>query len=215
MSSERKLYVLLAIGLFLMVAVPIFYRLSSLFEVNPTLFWREAPFYISSIAVVFAGYSVFIASRSLQLTRAANRPFVSCTGLITEHKQGKNLVLAFPIQNSGSLPADDVYVEIDPFHISEQVAEHNQGNSYTRPQRDRQTAIIFPKLEHEELFRLDLADTSDHQLWLDIQSGVVLFRLRINYKNMGVDSVTIQTMTVQKVAGRGIVVVPRYPQKWT
>lgn len=177
-----------------------------------------------AIASVAAAGSVFafaatrdshtLTRESLELTRATNRPFVSCTGAITKHSQGNNVVLSFPIHNSGSLPADDAYVEIAPFHTSEHVAEHNQSNVYTRPSRKRQTATIFPEVEHEELLRLDLTVPSDKQLWQDIQGGVAQLRVRITYKRMGLECVTIQTMGVLRVAGRGVMVVPKPPQKW-
>jgi hypothetical protein len=61
---------------------------------------------------------------------------------------------------------------------------------------------------------MDLNDPSDKQLWLDIQSGQALLRIRTEYTIGTNRFCTVQTLGIQKL-GNILLTIPKTPQMWT
>ncbi|MFC1903589.1 hypothetical protein ACFLW9_01750 [Chloroflexota bacterium] len=131
----------------------------------PNLPEELKPTYILSIiAVLLAGVSVTVASRSLELTRNTQRPFLTIVNepdeptLRTHHpenplKQGKPRV-TLHIKNTGTLPADKVSI-ICSFH-TEQSKELPKKLKHSKS--DANPPIYFPGIIVDHTFYLDTED---------------------------------------------------------
>ena len=128
-----------------------------------------------------------------------------------------HVTLTLKIQNSGSLPASDIHVNIDFFDKDEEVTEDNRSSQY--PQAIRQWSselpLVFPNRFYYQDYILDLDESSDVELWDNIRSGKAKFRLCIKYASLGRKHETIQTELLAKPDWKeGLILVPVPPQKW-
>jgi len=156
-KGRNILYILFGIGLLLVILPLLFLHLAYIYLSDVSQYWREVSYYVAVIAAIFAGSSVFIAWQSFQLARATKRPFISFTGQLTYHKAPNNyMALSFIIRNSGSMPGNEISLEIDPFYKNERITERNTSSKYTAIHHFVQTAIMFPNLNYEQVLYLDL-----------------------------------------------------------
>ena len=182
---------------------------------DSTAFWPRASLIIVSIAVIFAGISALTANRSLELTRNSIRPFLYTAGSINVERVGKYITLALNIQNSGSLPGENVHVDIDFFDEDEEVTEENPSNRYAPPTREPEFPLLFPNSDYYEKYVLNLEQKNDLELWNNIEKGKTKCRVRIMYKSPGRKHITIQTeKLVKREWEENIVTTPIPPQKW-
>lgn len=167
------------------------------------------------VSTFFASRSLTLTSKSLELTRNSIRPFLYTAGSIGVKRVGKYITLTFNIQNSGSLPGEDVHVDIDFFDEDEEVTEENLSNRHTPPTREPEFPLLFPNSVYNETFVLDLEQKNDLELWNNIGTGKTKCRLRIMYKSLGRRHITIQTEKIVKQEWEEtLVTVPIPPQKW-
>lgn len=204
------------------LGIAILWYLTAIYQSDSTAFWPRASLIIASIAAIFAGLSALAARQSLEktresleLTRNAIRPFISSSGMIPISYTPDTVTLTFNIQNSGSIPGNDVYTHIDFFDEDEEVTEDNLSNKYPPPNRQSSYGIMLPNDIHYEKYILDLKDKGDLELWENIEKGKVKFRLRIMYKSFGRKHLTLQTEKIVKLKGqKELQLIPDVPQKW-
>lgn len=197
------------------LGIAILWYLTAIYQRDPSEFWPHASLVIASIAAIFAGISALIANRSLELTRNSIRPFLYTAGSINIKRVGKYITLTFNIHNSGSLPGEDVHVDIDFFDEDEEVTKENLSNRYTPPTRELEFPLLFPNSVYYENYVLDLEQKDDLALWNNIEKGKTKCRVRIMYKSPGRKHITIQTKKLAKREWEAtLVTTPILPQKW-
>jgi hypothetical protein len=169
----------------------------------------------SMFASVAAHDSLVTTQKSLELTRNSIRPFLYIAGSIGVDKVGKYIKLTFAIQNSGSLPGEDVHVDIDFFDEGEKVTEENTSSKYTVPTRELESPLLFPNSVFYEGYVLDSESKNDLELWDNIVKGKTKCRVRISYKSLEREHITIITEKLAKQEWEDkIVTSPIPPQKW-
>jgi len=170
---------------------------------------------ISISALLVASIAAVGTLLSLKWTRETIRPFLSFSGDVKVDKTQYWVTLTFTIENSGSLPASDIYTEIDFFNENEEVTKDNLSSKYPPLKRRPEVTMVFPNKPTYANYALDLRDIADKELWQDISNGKVTVRLRIRYKNMSKEYITIQTEKVEKLEqARQVQLIPSFPQKW-
>jgi hypothetical protein len=170
---------------------------------------------IALTALLVASIAAIGTWLSLKWTRDTIRPFLYTAGSINVEKVGEHRNLVFNIQNSGSLPGEDVQTEIDFFDEDEEVTEENLSNKYVPPTRETAHSILFPNSSYYEKYILDLNQKNDLELWDNIGKGKTKCRVRIMYKSLGREHVTITTEKLEKREWEEtIVTTPIPPQKW-
>ncbi len=157
--------------------------------------------FISIAALAFAGVAAIVNILSLIFIGQSIRPFVSSPGgTHSIHIKQKYVMIEFKIQNTGSVPANNVQTDIDFFHENEEVTEDNLSTVYhpSVNQEDKHF-ILFPNSICVVLFTLNLSDDNDMQLGKDMTQGQAKYRLRITYRNFGRKHKTIQTQQLAKI----------------
>ncbi len=171
--------------------------------------------FLSYSAIVVALFATYVSIGSLELTRNMIRPFLYMAGSINAKKVGEFITLIFNIKNSGSLPGEDVHVDVDFFDKDEEVTEDNLSKKYQPPTKEPIFPLVFPNSSYYPEYILNLQNEGSSELWQNIQQGKTKCRVRIMYKSLGRKHVTIQT---EKLVQRGweemLVTIPIPPQKW-
>ncbi len=172
-------------------------------------------FFSIIVATYFASRSLKLTSKSLELTRNTQRPFLSLSESIPVSMTEDMATMTFNIRNSGSLPAGDVHSEIDFFDEDEEVTEDNLSSKYLSPHRRSEYGLLFPNSTYYEKFQLDLKDKGDLELWQNIEEGKVKFRARIMYGGLETRHITIDTAQIVRIRGEEqLQILPISPQKW-
>ena len=171
---------------------------------------------ISLTALLVASIAAVATLLSLSWARDIVRPFLSHFGIeVTLDGTGKDYVsIAFSIQNSGSLPATDIDVDIDFFDDAEEVTENNSSSKFAPATKLPTTPMILPNNDYTSEYTLDLKDRNDVELWENIRKGKTKVRLRIRYKSLGRKHLTIQTERISRPLRGKSLWVPIPPQKW-
>jgi len=194
--------------------------LVKLYEAEPTRFWQYAPLIIVSISAIFAGVSAIIASRSLDLTRDTVRPFLTFGGTINLG----DTTLAFPITNTGSMPADDVSVMIDPFGVDEDIGLETASEKCAKFSDEaiedpQEAVILFPNQTWQAVLNVDLTNESDRKLRDGLLSGDVRLRITIAYSSFRRKHETVQTSAFDELSlsrdGKQFHGMSIKPQKWS
>jgi hypothetical protein len=170
---------------------------------------------VASVAALNSMFASVAAHDSLELTRNSLRPFLYIAGSIGIKGVGKFIRLTFTIQNSGSLPAEDVNADIDFFYEDEEVTEDNLSRKYQLPTREPVFSLVFPNSSYYPRYILNLQDENDLELWQNIQQGKTACRVRITYKSLGRKHLTIETEKLAKQEWEeNLITTPIPPQKW-
>jgi hypothetical protein len=170
---------------------------------------------VSLTALLVASIAAVGTLLSLKWTRDTIRPFLYMDGSIGVKKVGKYITLEFNIKNSGSLPAEDVYVDIDFFDKDEEITEKNTSSKYAPPTRELEFPTLFPNSIYHEVYVLDLKQKNDLELWNKIIKGEINCRVKIKYKSLSREHITIMTEKLEKREWEEtIVTTPIPPQKW-
>ncbi len=170
---------------------------------------------ISLAALIVASIAAIGALLSLKWTRDTIRPFLYTVGPIDAKRVGQYITLTFNIQNSGSLPGEDVQTDIDFFDEDEEVTGKNLSNKYETPTRETAPSMLFPNSSYEEKYIFDLKQENDLKLWNNIGKGKTKCRVRIEYKSLGREHTTIITEKLAKLKSeKNIITTPIPPQKW-
>lgn len=173
--------------------------------------------FLSYASIILVGYAVFVSIKSLQLARNTQRPFLSLplAEPIPISIERDIVTINFKIQNSGLLPASDVHADTTFYDKDEKVTETNQSNKYPTVSQSKGSLLLFPNTYFYEELSFNLDEKDEMELWENIKHGNVKFRLRITYKNLSRDCITIQTEQIVKLVGlKGLETIPIPPQKW-
>jgi hypothetical protein len=171
---------------------------------------------IALTALLVASIAAIGTLLSLKWTRDTIRPFLYMHGSMNVKKAGKYIKLEFNVINSGSLPAEEVCVDIDFFDEYEEITEENTSSKYAPPIRELEFPTLFPDSTYREDYILNLKQKNDLALWSKIIKGKVNLRTKIKYESLGRKHVTIMTEKLEKRAWEEtIVTTPIPPQKWT
>jgi len=198
-------------------------RLARLYDTNPTQFWQEAPFLVSSFAAIFAGISALLALRSLKvteealrLTRGTTRPFLSLQpGEVSGSQKGHIVALCFEIRNSGPVPANLVTTDLQFFGDDEEITEDNRSQKYPKELAPPMHVVVFPDYSYHIVQELDLRKEVDRKLFENIKNGKVKLHLRMTYTAQGIEYRTVQTEKLEREEAGKITRVPIQPHRFT
>ena len=185
---------------------------------KPNQFWPDAPFYISSFAVIFAGISALLALRSLEMTRITIRPFLSWQPgeMSFEQKTSGGIVaLEFHLKNTGPVPAKLVTAVSAFFDAAEVIEDDNESKHYPKEREQPKNTLIFPDAVYNVVQYFDLRRAIDKKLYEDMADGKVMVRFRMTYSAQGREYVTVQTEKLGKAEQGLITRFPIQPQRWT
>lgn len=169
----------------------------------------------SMFASVAAHDSFITTSESLELTRKMIRPFLYTAGSIDVKRVGNHITLVFAIQNSGSLPANDVKTDIQFFDKDEEITEENLSSKYAPLPEESISPILFPNSTIYRNYVLNLKEANDLELFTALKEGKTECRVQTKYASLGIRYLTIQTIKLAKLDwAKGIFVTPILPQKW-
>jgi hypothetical protein len=202
----------ISIGLLFILGVPVIWHLMTLYEINKSQFWYEAPFYISAIAAVFAGISAILAraslirtSESLELSRKTVRPFLTSDGTVKIGEINGRKYFSVVVTNIGSLPAESIEVIIDAFESDELVEIANRSNHYPKffPSTEAipvlSDLIMFPQERWQKTVEnIDLNTNYNVELWDKLTHGLVILRFTINYSSVGRTFQTVRTLSFDR-----------------
>jgi len=196
----------------------------------PVLYWvyysyehYEFIVFISYFALLVAATAALANCISLKYTRDTVRPFLMFGGTINLGGLPEKRTLAFPITNSGSVPADNVKLEVKPFGIDEQISLENVSKKYAmffdEPTKDSQEALIlFPNATWQSVLAADLTQESDQELWKGLLNGNIKLRITISYSSFGRRHKTIQTLAFDELSlskdEKRLYGLSVKPQKW-
>lgn len=179
---------------------------------------NEFNVFISYFALLVAAIAALAALMSFRHARETIRPFLSFNGTINVG----DTTLAFPITNTGSMPADDITFRADAFGIKEAVGLKNISKKYAgffiEPVAKADVAlIIFPNQTWQEVLG-PLPKDKYGEWWSSLIKGEIKLRISIKYKSFKRKHRTIQTfefdeysLSADKKHLHGISVEP---QKW-
>jgi hypothetical protein len=166
-------------------------------------------------ALLVASIAAIGTLLSLKWTRDTIRPFLYMSESLKIRGRKKYRTLVFNIKNSGSLPAEDVHVDIHFFDEGEEITEENLSSRYGPPAAKSAPSIVFPNSDYYQNYVLSLEKAKESELWSNIMSGNTKCRVRIIYSSLGRKHTTIQTKAVVKrEAEEDVVMKAIPPQKW-
>ena len=183
------------------------------------------PFYIflSQFALVAAAVAALIAALSLKYTRDTVRPFLTFGGTVNLGGPREKRTLAFPITNTGSMPADDVRLRIDPFGIDEEIGLKNASKRYKslcdeKNEDDQEALVLFPNQTWQHVLNLDLTTENNKKWWEWLLNGNIKLRITILYRSLGRKHKTIQTLAFDELSlskdGEKLHGLSVKPQSW-
>ena len=188
------------------VGIVILVRLAATYDSAPDKFWPQATLLVASVSVIIAAISLWLARRSLEkteealeLTRYTTRPFLTFGGTIRILGPLKDTNLAFPLTNTGSLPANNVRVRIDSFGKDEEIELYNISGKYrefldTESDDNDEALTLFPDQTWQYVLRVDLTRERNEQLWQELLGGQIALRITISYRCLERKLETIQTL---------------------
>jgi len=165
------------------LGVAILWYLVGIYQSEPADFWSRASLIIASTAAIFAGISALIANRSLELTRAAQRPFVNVSPEVEGYtgwssSKEKNTVrfehIIARISNKGAFPADKVSIRCE---VSK--TEKNARSFLLVPQKEI-ASIYFPDEETRHIFE---KGPNAEELTTMNRGDELRVRITVNYVN--------------------------------
>ena len=130
--------------------------------------------------------------------------------------------LAFPIRNTGSMPANDIGFHVDAFGLKEAIGLKKISKKYTRffeqPIEDHEaTLIIFPNQTWQQVLG-PLPKTKYKKWWGLLLNEKIKLRITITYKSFGRKHKTIQTFKFDRLSlsedGKHFHGISIEPQKW-
>lgn len=153
----------------------------------------EFDVFILYSALIAASIAAWAALMSFKHARDTVRPFLSFKGTINVG----NTTLAFPITNTGSMPANDITFRVDAFGIKEAVGLKNISKKYTgffvKPIVEAElTLIIFPNQTWQQVLG-PLQEDKYSEWWSLLIKGELKLRISIKYKSLKREHITIQT----------------------
>jgi len=196
------------------------------------IFWisyiyQHYPFieFLSHFALMVATIAALAALLSLKYTRDTVRPFLSFSGTINLGGTPQELTLAFPVTNTGSMPADNVKLTIDPFGTGERISLDNVSKKYERfleleNEVSEEALTLFPNQTWQCVVNTDLTRQTNKQLYHGMLGGHVKLRITITYSSFGRKHKTIHTVAFDKLSfhkGDGhsyLHGISVEPQKW-
>jgi hypothetical protein len=161
--------------------------------------------FLSQFALVAAAVAALIAALSLKYTRDTVRPFLSFKGTINLGGPAEKRTLAFPITNTGPMPADDVRLIIDPFGIDEEIGLENTSKRYEslcdeKSEDEQEALVLFPNQTWQHVLNLDLTTENNKKWWEWLLNGNIKLRITILYRSSGRKYKTIHTIAFDELS---------------
>lgn len=200
---------------YLIALIPVI-RLVQLGASDIEKFSIEAPFLMSSIVVIIACISVWVAVKSLKLTQNVMRPFLALqAGTVNPKIIEERMIFEYHVKNTGSVPANVVTVDMQYFDDAEVIEEDNKSKHYEGESRTPEGVVIFPGSVYDVVMEIDLSKSGSRKLIDEMMNGTVKLRFGVKYRAQGMEYLTVQTEKLLKaeegVGGR----LPIQPQRWT
>lgn len=160
----------------------------------------EFDLFISYFALLVAAIAALAALMSFKHARDTARPFLSFNGTINIGPT----TLAFPITNTGSMPANNINFRIDAFGVKETIKTKNISKNYTGffkepPEEYQAGLIIFPNQTWQQVLG-PLPKRKYDKWWGLLIEGKIKLRITITYKSFGRKHRTIQTFAFEKLS---------------
>ena len=165
------------------------------------------------IATIAAINSIFATT----LANETQRPWLYPLGgeVAPYESHNRYTVLPFTISNSGSLPATNIYCNIDFFANEEKITEDNKSHVFEVAIKREETHMLPPNGTFTEQYILDIQNPNDRQLLDCIKQGKTKVRFRISYESLSRKHLTIQTSELsQSKWDENLQFRPIPPQKW-
>lgn len=178
----------------------------------------EFDVFISYFALLVAAIAALAALMSLKLTRDTIRPFLSFNGTINVG----DTTLAFPITNTGSMPANDITFRVDAFGIKEAVGLKDISKKYkgffVEPVAEADgMLIIFPNQTWQQVLG-PLSKDKYGEWWSPLIKGEIKLRISIKYKSLNRKHRSIQTFRFDQYSlsadNKHLHGISVEPQKW-
>lgn len=200
---------------FLIALIPVI-RLVQIGASDIEKFSVEAPFLMSSIVVIVACISIWVAVQSLKLTQNVMRPFLALqAGTVPSKIIEQTVIFEYHVKNTGSVPANVVSVDMQYFDDAEVIEEDNTSKHYEGESKTPEGVVIFPGAVYNFELSIDLSKSGGKKLLDGMMNGKVKLRFGVKYRAQGLEYLTIQTEELLKAeegeGGRR----PIQPQRWT
>lgn len=156
--------------------------------------------FLSYSAIMVAAIAALAAVLALKYTRDTVRPFLYFGGTINLESDPPNIpVLAFPVTNSGMMPADNVKIRINPFEINEKITADNVSKRCEKAffdfaEFEVHKLTLFPRQTKELRVKIDLTRADHEQLVQRLLTGHIKLRTNISYSGFGKEYRTISTV---------------------
>lgn len=179
----------------------------------------EFTVFVSYFALLVAAIAALAALLSLKYTRDTVRPFLTFKGTINIGRT----TLAFPITNTGSMPADDIMIRIDAFELNEEISLENVSKRYANlfeelSEDSGEALILFPNQTWQHVLSVDLTGESGKEVWEKLLNGNIRLRITISYRSFRRKHKTIQTLAFDELSlskdGKYFHGLSVKPQKW-
>jgi hypothetical protein len=168
------------------------------------------------IATFFASRSLKLADKSLRLTRNTVRPFLSVqSGNLKAVMTSNEVILAFEISNTGSIPGEIVTINTALFDNNEVVNYDNASIKYPGISESPNQPLVFPNSTFNLSHTINTSNELGKNMWESIRNGEVKLRHSIRYKGLNTEYITIQTEQLCKSDEATLKRKPISPQYWT
>ena len=169
------------------------------------------------LSIIIATMAVINSTFATTLANETQRPWLYIIGgkVTAYERNNRYTVLPFILSNSGSLPATNVYCNIDFFANEEKITEDNKSRVFEVAVKGEETPMLLPNGTYTEEYVLDIQNPNDRQLLDCIKQGKTKVRFCISYESLSRKHLTIQTYELfQRKWEENLAFIPIAPQKW-